>query len=236
MKKILIIGDSFVDYPMSENNLNERHVKQTWVRSMLENIKNYNIVVDGQPSRDVQTILDKWILSIDKLNTEDILIICIPTFYRTRLPLIESKWYGQKYKNYNFINKFIGANSYQEDDLTIDSFNHSDFKLKTDMITMYQILNSTKSAITNHLDVINTLKKLTPCYTYLFSWDDILYDHEIEDKKILSNNIGEWETLDDEFKNSNGEKGIFADLHWSQKMHELFYNYIINNKLKNFNL
>jgi hypothetical protein len=96
MKKILIIGDSFVDYPMSENNLSERHVKQTWVRSMLENIKNYNIVVDGQPSRDVQTILDKWILSIDKLNTEDILIICIPTFYRTRLPLIESKWYGQK--------------------------------------------------------------------------------------------------------------------------------------------
>jgi hypothetical protein len=52
----------------------------------------------------------------------------------------------------------------------------------------------------------------------------------------LSNNIGKWETLDDEFKNSNGEKGIFADHHWSEKMHELFYNYIINNKLKNFNL
>jgi hypothetical protein len=236
MKKIVIIGDSFVDHPMSGNNLNEIHVKQTWVRSMLENIKNYDIIVDGQPSRDAQTTLDKWILSIDKLNIEDILIICIPTFYRTRLPLIKSRWYGRKYKNYEFINKFVGANSYQEGDISIDSFNHSNFKLKTNLIEIYQVLNSTESAITNHLDVINKLKKLTPCYTYLFSWDNISYDHEIEDKKILSNNIGKWETLDDEFKNSNGEKGIFADYHWSEKMHELFYNYIINNKLKNFNL
>jgi hypothetical protein len=233
MNKIVIIGDSFVYCSLSDETLIERHVKNTWVKLIYDNIKTHELIADGQPSRDVQTIIDKWILSIDKLEPNDILIICLPTFYRTRLPLKENRWYGNEYKNYNFINKFVGANSYQEGDPSIDSFNHPSFQLKTDMINIYQVLNSTKSAITNHLDVINVLKKLTPCYTYLFSWDNITYDHEIEDKTILTKNIGLWETLDDEFKKTNGQKGILADLHWSEKMHNLFYTYIIENKLKN---
>jgi hypothetical protein len=234
MNKIVIIGDSFVECPVNVDKMNERFVKNTWVKLLYDNVKTYDVIVDGQPSRDVQTIIDKWILSIDKLEPNDVLIICAPTFYRTRLPLKESRWYGNSYKNYNFINKFVGANSYQEGDPSIDSFGHPSFQLKTDTINIYQVLNSTKSAITNHLDVIESLKKITPCYVYIFSWDIIEYEHKIEDKKILIDQIGEWETLSDEFKNTNGEKGINGDIHWSEKMHNLFYTYLIDNKLKNF--
>jgi hypothetical protein len=235
MKKILIIGDSFVEFPNENWNLDHGYVKETWVKLIFDNIKNYEIIVDGQSSRDIQTIIDKWIIHLPKLSIDDILIVCIPTFYRTRLPLKKENWINCEFGEYKFLNKFIGANSYKEGDTMVDSFNHSGFKLKTDLIEIYQVLNSTPSAITNHLDVINSLKMITPCYSYLFSWDNISHDdHEIEDKKILVDNIGIWETLNDVYIKTNWTDGVSKDMHWSKEMHELFYNYLINKKLKNY--
>lgn len=59
MKKILIIGDSFVEFPNENWNLDHGYVKETWVKLIFDNIKNYEIIVDGQSSRDIQTIIDK---------------------------------------------------------------------------------------------------------------------------------------------------------------------------------
>ena len=236
MKKIILIGDSFVENLTDVNNLNKRYGFKTWVQLILDNVKDYQVIVDGQSSRDVQTIIDKWILSLNKINSDDILIICIPTFYRTRLPLKEENWSVREFEDFKIINKFIGANLYKEGDSHFDSFNHSGFKLNIDMINIYQVLNSTKSAITNYLEIIESLKKLTPCYTYLFSWDEISKNDEIEDKKILIKEMGTWETLHEVYEKTNGEYGVQSDQHWSEKTNKLFYNYLINNKLKNFNL
>jgi hypothetical protein len=64
----------------------------------------------------------------------------------------------------------------------------------------------------------------------------IYKNDEIEDKKILIKEMGTWETLHEVYEKTNGEYGVQSDQHWSEKTNKLFYNYLINNKLKNFNL
>lgn len=234
MRKFIVIGDSFVMSPSKEHDINSRHVLSTWTKLLKDNISNFDVIIDGQPSRDVQTIIDKWTISLPYLNEDDILIICLPTFYRTRLPLKKDKWYGYEYENYKFINKFVGANSYQQGDDTIDSFNHSNYTLKEEFITMYQILNSTESSYTNYMDIIDSLFKITPCNLYVFTWDSLNYENDkIEDRKILETKLNFWGTLHDEYVDSDGERGILGDLHWNEKMNRMFYDYLLNDKLKN---
>lgn len=217
MKKIIIIGDSFVEFPLGEETHGSKKVTKTWVRLLNDNVKEYQLVVDGQPSRDIQTIIDKWILYLDKINSDDILIICVPTFHRTRLPLKKSNWSEIKTEDWLIINKFIGANFYKEGDNNIDGFEYRNTENHFELIKFYEVLNSSCSSITNHLEIMNSLKKITPCYTYLFSWDNIEYENEIEDRTVLINKIGYWETLNDIFEHTNGENGIYQDQHWSKK-------------------
>jgi hypothetical protein len=228
MKRFLIIGDSFVmktDKLYELISINKLH---TWTRLIEENVLNYNVIVDGQPSRDVQTIIDKWIISIPNLKQDDILIICLPAFHRTRLPLKKDNWYKFDVNGYKFVNKFIGAESKGNEN--IDGFDY----LNEELIKMCQIFNSTESSHSNYLEIIDSLIKITPSYVYVFSWDNLNYENSnIEDRKILEKNINFWETLQDDYINSNGERGIFGDDHWSEKMNRMFYEYLLNDKLKN---
>ena len=84
------------------------------------------------------------------------------------------------------------------------------------------------------MDVIDSLIKITPSHLYVFTWDTLNYPNDnIEDKKILENKLNYWLTLHDEFIETNGDRGIMGDLHWSEDMNRLFYEYLLNDKLKN---
>jgi hypothetical protein len=223
MSKILIIGDSFVG--------KGRPIHDSWVDILKDNFNS--VYVDGQPSRDVQTILDKWTCSISNLNFDDFLIIMLPTFLRTRLPLNETHfWDDNLTGNITPTNRFIGIHKYQPSVDLIDVFESEIIDDFNKTIRTMQLINISKAASLNYLDIINSLYEITPCKVLIFSWDemDIKLDM-IEDKSKIQKNLGHLGTSHDEYIKTKGNSGRKHDHHWDDKTHILFANYI-KNKLK----
>ena len=222
MSKILIIGDSF--------GRKCRPIYNSWVDIIMDNFDS--IYVDGQPSRDVQTILDKWIVSIPNLNEDDSVIIMLPTFLRTRLPYNETHfWNDCLAGNLTSINRFVGVHKYLQSVDLIDVF-ESEKDNYSKIIQTMQLINSSKAACLSYLDIISSLYKITPCKVLIFSWDEMDEKLDIiEDKSKIQKNLGYLGTSHDEYTNTNGKSGREHDHHWDDKTQVLFANYI-KNKLK----
>jgi hypothetical protein len=235
IKRLFVIGDSFT-VPC-------RYTKG-WDDSVfwIEVLRNHflldddNVYVDGTANRDVQTIIDNWIKLIPQLTKEDAIIICLPYFKRTRVPVIESSWYNpfnkQNQSDVKIINRFYGPQminqhtklEFWDDELTS--------KQLTDMMFNYEIMNSSKSAQLNQIEVIESLIKLTPCRSFVFTWSDMEYKFSfIEDKPLLTKEIGFWQTLNDEWYETNGMIGQKLDFHWGSKFNPIFGEYVFG-KLK----
>jgi hypothetical protein len=192
------------------------------------------LLVDGAPSRDVQTIIDIWIKILPHLNNGDYLIICLPPFLRTRLPIMESHWETSKL-NDTIVNRFVGTSgytSYEENllddiDCSIESIRKLDYQSQ---------INSSKSSVLNQLEIMESLIKVSNSKTIVFSWDVVDYKFDwMIDKNTIENGIGlPFESLNDVWSNTNGEMGMFGDGHWSGHYNRLFavwLNGIINVKL-----
>ena len=222
MSKILIIGDSFVG--------KGRPTHDSWVDIIIDNFKL--TYIDSQPSRDAQTVLDKWIVSIPNLNSDDSLIIMLPTFLRTRLPFNETHfWDDHDAGNLTPTNRFVGIHKYQPSVDLIDVFEPEKDDYNKIIQTM-QLINSSKAARLNYLDVIGSLYKITPCKVLIFSWDEMDEKLDIiEDKSKIEKSLGHLGTSHDEYIRTNGKTGREHDHHWDDKTHVLFADYI-KNKLK----
>ena len=87
MKNVFIIGDSFCT-----KRSDKIQDLIFWVDELKLNLLEFNIMCDGEPSRDSQTIIDNWVKIIPLIDNDDFLIICLPNFGRTRLPLSEKNY------------------------------------------------------------------------------------------------------------------------------------------------
>ena len=222
MSKILIIGDRFVG--------KGRPIHDTWVDIIIDNFEL--TYVDSQPSRDVQTVLDKWIVSIPNLNSDDSLIIMLPTFLRTRLPYNETHFWDNRHAGkLTSTNRFVGIHKYQKSVDLIDVF-ESEKDDYNKIIQTMQLINSSKAASLNYLDIISSLYKITPCKVLIFSWDEMDEKLDIiEDNSKIQKNLGYLGSAHDEYIKTNGKSGREHDHHWDDKTHILFADYI-KNKLK----
>lgn len=229
MNKLYIIGDSFTrpcDY--SKGFIPFHH---DWCRLLQSYNPHLELLVDGRPSRDVQTIIDIWIKTLPQLNDGDYLIICLPTFVRTRLPLTEKFWETSNL-NDNIINRFIGTSGYElymwdlldDIDGSIESIRQLDYQSQ---------INASKSSVVNQLEVIESLIKVSKSKTIVFSWDVVDYHFDwMLDKNVIEKGIGlPYETLHEVWVRTNGETGMHGDGHWSGEYNKLFsdwMNTIIN--------
>jgi hypothetical protein len=216
MKRIFIIGDSFASPSMK--NMKDTFFVETWSTLIKNNVKTYRTFINGQASIDTQTILDTWLKLIPNLTNEDIVIVCLPSFSRIRLPLVKEKWFLTADNTYM---RFVGGNINDINNSVINYGNH----ITEEFIKINKILTSSDSYVENYVEIVNTLLKLTKPKSYVFTWDKLNVDF-IEDKHRLTENLGVWETLDMEYNNTNGLRGIPNDFHWSTNMNEKFYNYI----------
>ena len=223
--KIYVIGDSFVDGCKYALGFDEEY--DDWCKLLQSFNSDFELCVDGHPSRDIQTIIDNWIKLIPYINSTDYLIICVPAFGRTRLPMTKKKWNTSKL-NSNIINRFIGTSSY-DGKLLLDEIDNSEKEIKK--LNYQKLINSTQSSILNQLEVMDSLIQLSKCKTIVFSWDNVDYDFEWmwDRKKIESSIRTPFHTLDDDWNETNGKCGKFGDLHWSGKYNRLFAIWI--NKL-----
>ena len=71
MKNVFIIGDSFCT-----KRSDKIQDLIFWVDELKLNLLEFNIMCDGEPSRDSQTIIDNWVKIIPLIDNDDFLIIC----------------------------------------------------------------------------------------------------------------------------------------------------------------
>ena len=225
MEKIFIIGDSFCTDRQNENNN-----LIFWVNELKKNLSTFEIICDGDPSRDVQTIIDNWIKIIPLMNDSDYTIICLPYFRRTRLPLSEKNYRVFENNDKTFYtNRFVGTASYnnEKDNLEIweNNFNWKTFEK---LLETQEMINSTNASIKNYIEIIESLIKISKGRKYIFSWDNMDIKSEfIDDKNMIKNKIGMWETYGDVYIKTNGLYGFDNDFHWSDEMNLKFSKFII---------
>jgi len=223
---LFIIGDSFcMDSFYVDPIPNEK--KCFWGHELSYKLGT-NLICDGQPSRDVQTIIDNWIKIISLIKPEDYLVICIPFFKRTRLPLSEKHYEFVEYDDIKYINRFVGTPSYINTEKEIETFgNQYNWKKFEEDLRVQEIINGSKANQLNQIEVIESLYSLTNGKKFVFSWDNMDFkSYIIEDKGMLTTNIGEWETHRDVFYQTNGKHGVENDIHWSFRMNVLFSEYL----------
>jgi hypothetical protein len=223
---LFVVGDSFCRdcfYVKESPNQN----KCFWADDLSDKL-NTNLICDGEPSRDVQTIIDNWIKILPFIEPEDFLVISIPFFKRTRLPLSEKDYQLFERNEVKYVNRFIGTASYNNIDTEIETFGKQyTWKEFEKNLRTQEIINGSKANQLNQIEIIESLYTLTNGKKFIFSWDHMDFkSHVIEDKGVLTKNIGEWETHRDVYYQSNGKYGLESDIHWSFRMNELFSEYL----------
>lgn len=216
-RRLIIIGDSFAKPSM------DGFFYGYFLQDMFPDIE---VLFDGDPSRDAQTILDHWIKVIPELDVEDYLIVVFPLLHRTRLPLAKKHHLSVTIGDCDLINRFKGTDSYYNEEIELfgDSF---DRKYFSDLLIPQTAINSSKSFEDNFMEVVASLSKLTVCKKYIFTWREIDRPNiPLDDKKSLAGKMGNWITLNSEFVQSGGRKGIKDDLHWAKETHIAFSNFI----------
>jgi len=223
---LFVIGDSFCrECTYIKPTLNENRC--FWAGDLSKRL-DVNLICDGEPSRDVQTIIDNWIKIISLVTPNDYLVICIPYFKRTRLPLSEKNYQVFENSVVKYVNRFIGTPSYNNLYSDIETFgNQYDWKKYENDLKTQEIINASMANQLNSIEVIESLYNLTKGKKYIFSWDTMDFKSQIiEDREILTKNIGMWETHKDVYIQTNGKHGSDFDTHWSFKMNRLFSEYL----------
>jgi hypothetical protein len=221
--KILFIGDSWVtNLFLHELEGPESTMHQFWVKN------RYEPYFLGAPSRDTQTILDIWIKHINCLSENDILVIFLPLFGRTRLP---RKDYGSfpngDFPRFNHF--FIGTKSYHPKDDFLEIWgNQYEPEYFYKELETQELINGSNASILNYTEVIDSLYKLTPCKKIVHCWDYKKFDSDvIIYREEMTKLIGDWETRAHVYERTNGKQESQGDAHWSVDMNMKFMNFLL---------
>lgn len=232
--RLFIIGDSFAA-PSNDGSF--------YGKILSEELPEIEVSWGGQGSRDVQSIIDDWIKLLPHLTENDYLIVAIPVFFRTRLPLSEDNWEDLGLTGMNLIKRFVGTQSYKEG-TDLEFFGRTFNTQYLESITNNQrIINSTKASEINFLEVIDALRKITKAKNYAFSWAEFEGSPKsFDDYTELKRKMGIWRTIRDDFLefgtgNSNPDSNAEYDGHWQKDTHRAFAQMIIKEfKIKKINL
>jgi hypothetical protein len=213
--RLFIIGDSFAS-PSNDQSF--------YGRILQENYPEIRVSWGGQSSRDIQSIIDDWIKLLPHFTENDYLIVAIPVFYRTRLPLAEKNWGNVDLNGINFTNRFVGTPSYR--DGTELEFFGSSFEAShlEKLLNNQRVINSTAVSEINFFEIIESLRKISRAKTYAFSWAEFERSpRPFDDYNELKNKMGIWRTIRDDFfefgsENPNNEH----DRHWQKDTHSAF--------------
>ena len=225
-RKLWIVGDSFTGVE-----------KDCWISHIFKYFDGNSHHVSSAGSRDMQTILDIFLRNLYRINKDDLVILCIPTAQRVRLPrktpkddvevsneLIMAKD-KEEYKDY-----FIGLFNYEEDcegkELEEPLTGVTQKQLDDESHWTYSINMSNANKL-NFQEIISSLKKSLPFELYTFSWSNDFNTKIIESKDFLSSKFN-WETFHNEYERTNGKSGFKDNGHWSIDTNFAFGNYIMS--------
>lgn len=239
--RIFIIGDSFCDGILHPEGI-LTYKTMHWVNYVDYHYKDSEIILDALGSRDFQSMIDYWIKLFPILTPNDRVIIGFPDSQRQRIPIKDEnnyrkiEWSGGVCKNMFLTRQWW--NAYKDFKTTIASeyydkngnVYNEDFM--DDVLLFLERMNTSKTTAQNYKEVVESLYKVAPCKTYLFTWHDhISYPSPkadcVEDKPTLTDKLGMWTTLHTLWKKTNGNEGGEHDHHWDYDTHHAFGNYVI---------
>ncbi len=221
--RLIIIGDSFAT-PSNDGNFYGKIIEERY--------NDARVQWYGMPSRDAQSVLDIWTKLAAVLNENDSLVVVLPAFSRTRLPIAKEKWETSNIFDgeISLTNRFIGTSSYIKDTrFEIEFFgNVFERDYYESILHPQSVINSSKASEANYFEIIHALKKLTKANTYVFTWTEIDCDEDLlHDKRAVEKELGIWETLQDLFRKGEGEDHWWHDEHWSVNTHYAFAKFLI---------
>lgn len=253
-RNLWIIGDSFTGtYP------------NAWTFKVCEQFIGEHYYVSSRGSRDVQTIFDIFLHKLHKIQPNDIVILFLPTSSRFRLPLetpyIDVEWsddLDNKISDLN-MNSMIGNSAYvsiskdippigdeewYKQGFTLESplnyinpniFDPNPADKEPNFGNISQMINGSKAYINNWNRILKSVQLYVPFKLLCYSWTDEYHSDCVIGRSEITSNLGFWESLNDEWKETNGEQGKKDDVHWSIRMNESFANYIIQTNSEYFN-
>jgi hypothetical protein len=229
--RISVIGDSFVRQPNPNDVPQDKTLSDCWwIQLIKDKFVDADFFIDGLPSRNVQSIIDNWIKLIPTTKDEDVTILILPYFARTRLPKKSPEGIHDDKNNFVYFDRFIGTLSYVQAEYCELEYweNDHDQDHMYKLMIPQEIINSSDASFYNWIEVIESLKKLTKGKVLIFCWDNLKIKTDlIEDKEIITKNIGYWESFDDLFKKTDGNDGMRGNLHWSFPYNVDFGKYVL---------
>ena len=90
-----------------------------------------------------------------------------------------------------------------------------------------QMINSSKVFTNNWNLILKSIQSYVPFKLLYYSWENELDSSIVNTRDVITDELGIWETLEDVWKNTNGERGDKADGHWSEDMNIKFAKHII---------
>ena len=230
--KLYISGDSFCmarNYPYPGKQEGKFY---SWFSELADSYKDtHEIILDSDGGRDAQTIIDNWIKILPTLTSDDIVVICIPPFFRFRIPWEKEEYETVKWSGGQVTNRFISYLRKYNVNKNIFYLNKQPISKKEldERIRFFETMYLDNESIElNYNEVIESLYNITPSKKYLFSWDDMKNKtNVIEYKKDITEKIG-WSTRADLYKETNGKAGFEGDFHWDYKFEKTFFNYLID--------
>lgn len=221
MSKLWIIGDSFTSCGTGH-----------WVKILAERFNDDSYHVSSWPSRDFQTILDIFLRNLKDISKDDFVILVVPFLGRTRLPvgtsLIDVSCSSEDASSY-ILDYFIGTSSYTKEQDRYKLEEPLLYKSETELKTqseLWSMINASEASKKNYIEILQSLKQYLPFELYIFSWLDDIQCDVVETKSQITQGVGYWHTLYDEWKETNGVSGTQFDSHFSLKMHSAFADYL----------
>ena len=246
-QKLWIIGDSFTGLSLGKNS---------WQWSLYETFVGKNTYISSKGSRDIQTIFDIFLQNIHKINSNDFVILMLPTLTRFRLPLkhpyVDVEWcsddrghwdihkcgmLGNAQYKWNKKNVAITAEDIAiKNNITLESpLDKFDFEVFEEarpyqipnFANLTQIINSSKVFVDNWNMILKSIQLYVPFKLIYYSWADELDSSIVNTRDIITKNLNMWTSLHDEYESSNGKSGQKNDFHWNSKMHKVFAEHVI---------
>jgi hypothetical protein len=98
---------------------------------------------------------------------------------------------------------------------------------KPNFANITEFINTSKASVNNWNTILKSIQLYIPFKLLYYSWTEELDSNIVDTKSIITNDLGMWHTLIDEYIETSGKSGAPNDVHWSDKMSAAFAMHII---------
>ena len=242
-RKIWIIGDSFT---MIDTG---RYGQNSWPDICINHFKGDNCYLSSVGSRDIQTVFDIFLENLYRIKSDDFVILMLPTLTRFRLPLanpfinVSKSNIHRKFYNTNSMIGGIQYSAQMKEPGTLEEerymlewplneidpmlFQPSENPKTPNVANIIQMINSSKAFTNNWNLILKSVQSYVPFKLLYYSWENELDSSIVNTKDVITKDLGIWETLQNVYRNTNGQRGDRCDGHWSEDMNIKFAEHII---------